>query len=122
MIRIGVIGYGYWGPNLVRNFSECAGAAVTAVCDTREERLAQVRRRYPAVAVTTSAAELCTNPSPPPKVRSRSPSSAAAAGLQAAASRRTAARYGDPGMGSLLVYGSFHQDKRDREREGEMAG
>ncbi len=62
MIRIGVIGYGYWGPNLVRNFAECAGAAVTAVCDTRAERLAQVRRRYPAVAVTTSAAELCASP------------------------------------------------------------
>ena len=59
MIRVGVIGYGYWGPNLVRNFAECAGATVTAVSDTRDERLAQVRRRYPAVAVTTSAAELC---------------------------------------------------------------
>jgi len=62
VIRIGVIGYGYWGPNLVRNFAECAGATVTAVCDAREERLAQVRRRYPSVAVTTSAAELCARP------------------------------------------------------------
>src|SRR5687767_561138 len=62
MIRIGVIGYGYWGPNLVRNFSEQVAAAVTAVCDAREERLAQVRRRYPSVAVTTSAAELCARP------------------------------------------------------------
>ena len=62
MIRIGIVGYGYWGPNLVRNFADCAGAVVTAVCDTREERLAQVRRRYPAVTVTTSAAELCASP------------------------------------------------------------
>jgi len=60
VIRIGVIGYGYWGPNLVRNFAECGGAAVTAVCDTREERLAQVKRRYPGVATTTSATDLCT--------------------------------------------------------------
>ena len=58
MIGIGVIGYGYWGPNLVRNFAECNGAAVRAVCDARPERLAQVERRYPGVAVTTSAAEL----------------------------------------------------------------
>jgi predicted dehydrogenase len=59
VIRIGVIGYGYWGPNLVRNFAECAGATVTAVCDSREERLAQVRKRYPGVATTTSAEEIC---------------------------------------------------------------
>ena len=62
MIRIGVIGYGYWGPNLVRNFSECAGAEETAVCGTREVRLAQVRRRCPAGGVTTSAGERCASP------------------------------------------------------------
>ena len=62
MIRIGVVGYGYWGPNLVRNFAECPGAVVTAVCDTRAERLEQARRRYPAVAVTMSAEELCARP------------------------------------------------------------
>lgn len=53
MIRIGVIGYGYWGPNLVRNFADLDTAAVTMVCDRRAERLAQVTRRYPGVAVTT---------------------------------------------------------------------
>jgi len=62
MIGIGVIGYGYWGPNLVRNFADCTGAAVKAVCDSRPERLAQVQRRYPGVAVTTSAEELCAMP------------------------------------------------------------
>ena len=63
MIGVGVIGYGYWGPNLVRNFSECPGAAVRAVCDTRDERLAQVRRRYPGVATTTVPADLLSDPS-----------------------------------------------------------
>ena len=53
MIRIGVIGYGYWGPNLVRNFAECPGARVVMVADRRDERLAEVRRRYPGVDVTT---------------------------------------------------------------------
>ena len=62
MIGIGVIGYGYWGPNLVRNFAECSGAAVRAVCDTKPERLALVERRYPGVAVTASFAELCAKP------------------------------------------------------------
>ena len=39
MTGIGVIGYGYWGPNLVRNFAQVEGAAVTAVCDANTKRL-----------------------------------------------------------------------------------
>ena len=35
MIKVGVIGYGYWGPNLVRNFMEAPGSTVVAVCDLR---------------------------------------------------------------------------------------
>ncbi len=62
MIRIGVIGYGYWGPNLVRNFHETAGAEVTCVSDLRVERLNQVVGRYPAVAVTESHRQLIENP------------------------------------------------------------
>ncbi len=62
MIRIGVLGYGYWGPNLVRNFAESSGCEVVAVSDLREERLAQVRKRYPAVRTTTSVAEVCESP------------------------------------------------------------
>src|SRR6516162_7929598 len=49
MIRIGVIGYGYWGPNLVRNFAELPGVQVAAVSDLRPERLALVKNRYPSV-------------------------------------------------------------------------
>jgi predicted dehydrogenase len=62
MIGIGVIGYGYWGPNLVRNFAECRGAAVRAVCDQRAERLQQVERRYPGVTTTASPSELIDHP------------------------------------------------------------
>ncbi len=57
MIGIGVIGYGYWGPNLVRNFLE-VGAQVVAVSDLREERLKLVKGRYPAVHVTRDHREL----------------------------------------------------------------
>src|SRR5215472_14655973 len=53
MLRIGVIGYGYWGPNLVRNFVELPNTLVTIVADRREERLDLVRRRFPHVEVTT---------------------------------------------------------------------
>ena len=62
MIGIGVIGYGYWGPNLVRNFAEQAHARVAMVCDRRGERLPQVQRRYPTVGVTTDPAELIAHP------------------------------------------------------------
>jgi predicted dehydrogenase len=62
MIGIGVIGYGYWGPNLVRNFAECKGAAVRMVCDLRKEQLEKVERRYPGVRTTTSPADVWNDP------------------------------------------------------------
>lgn len=62
MLKMGVIGYGYWGPNLVRNFSDCGKAVVTAVSDTRPERLELVARRYPGVQTTTDVRELVANP------------------------------------------------------------
>ena len=62
MLRIGVIGYGYWGPNLVRNFGETAGAQVACVSDLRQERLKLVQARYPAVQVTTNHRELIADP------------------------------------------------------------
>jgi predicted dehydrogenase len=58
MIGIGVIGLGYWGPNLVRNFMECRDATVRMVCDLRADRLAQTARRYPSVRTTTQATDL----------------------------------------------------------------
>jgi predicted dehydrogenase len=62
MIRIGVIGYGYWGPNLVRNFSELAGCRVGMVSDLQADRLARVQARYPGVAVTSDSTELIDSP------------------------------------------------------------
>jgi len=63
MIRVGVIGYGYWGPNLVRNFSEVAGAQIAAVSDFSADRLALVRRRYPGVTTTGDCGEMIQDPS-----------------------------------------------------------
>ncbi|MBQ18650.1 MAG: oxidoreductase [Planctomycetaceae bacterium] len=57
-IRVAVIGYGYWGPNLVRNFSGLDGCAVTAVCDLDAEVLEAVARRYPSVRTTDDATAL----------------------------------------------------------------
>src|SRR5262245_1804946 len=58
MLKVGVIGHGYWGPNLVRNFMATSGSVVTAVCDSREERLKQVQKLYPTLALYNNAAEL----------------------------------------------------------------
>lgn len=63
MINIGIIGYGYWGPNLVRNFAETPGATVAAVADLNPKQLELVQRRYPAVKVTTDFQELLRDPS-----------------------------------------------------------
>jgi predicted dehydrogenase len=62
VIKVGVIGYGYWGPNLVRSMFEAAETTVVAVSDMREERLRLVHSRYPAVHVTTDYRELLNNP------------------------------------------------------------
>src|SRR6476661_1654065 len=62
MIRVGVIGYGYWGPNLVRNFMAAPGSAVTSVCDQRQERLSSLGKLYPAVKTCSDASELIDDP------------------------------------------------------------
>jgi predicted dehydrogenase len=62
MIGVGIIGYGYWGPNLVRNFSEVPGSRVVAVSDLRTERLTQLKLRYPHVKPTTDHHELLADP------------------------------------------------------------
>lgn len=62
MINIGIVGYGYWGPNLVRNFAETAGVNVAAVSDLDPAKLALVQKRFPAVITTTDYVELLRNP------------------------------------------------------------
>ena len=58
MIRLGVVGYGYWGPNIVRNFAEVPGCQLVAVSDMRAERLAMVRARFPTVKTYADPNEL----------------------------------------------------------------
>jgi len=58
MIRVGVIGYGYWGPNIVRNFNNGDLSRVAMVCDQRPESLCKVQESYPQIVVTRDSAEL----------------------------------------------------------------
>jgi predicted dehydrogenase len=62
MINVGIVGYGYWGPNLVRNFSETPGVTVAAVADQDPKRLELVQRRYPAVRTTQRFQDLLQDP------------------------------------------------------------
>jgi len=59
---VGVIGYGYWGPNIVRNFQLQDQSEVAVVCDRRPEALAKVARNYPNVEITTDINEVLKSP------------------------------------------------------------
>src|ERR1700687_6146821 len=61
VIRVGVIGYGYWGPNIVRNFQGHENADVVAVCDKNPKSLSRVRRTHPEVPVTSDQMEGLTS-------------------------------------------------------------
>src|SRR5690242_11885864 len=58
LIRIGVIGYGYWGPNVVRNFHSQQGSRVVAVCDNSSKALKRVQQLYPSIALTSDHRDL----------------------------------------------------------------
>jgi predicted dehydrogenase len=59
---IGVIGCGYWGPNLLRNFAENESAELRWLCDLDQNRLHTLGRRYPAVKTTTDYKQLLADP------------------------------------------------------------
>ena len=61
-LNVGVIGYGYWGPNLVRNFVELDGTTVTWCADVRPDRRRLVQTRYPSIRVTAEAGDLFDDP------------------------------------------------------------
>jgi predicted dehydrogenase len=61
-LGVGVIGYGYWGPNLVRNFAEVPGSRVVGVSDLSPRRLEQARLRYPWIEVTADCDDLIADP------------------------------------------------------------
>jgi predicted dehydrogenase len=62
MIRFGVIGYGYWGPNIVRNIRALDSACIAAVCDKSTAALSRVKKSYPDVHVTSDVDDLLQSP------------------------------------------------------------
>ncbi|MGB4594029.1 MAG: Gfo/Idh/MocA family oxidoreductase [Coriobacteriia bacterium] len=57
-VRVGVVGFGYWGPNLVRNLDRLGDAQLVAVCDLSEANLSKMKALYPYVETTTDLGAL----------------------------------------------------------------
>jgi predicted dehydrogenase len=62
MINIGIIGYGYWGPNIVRNFNTLDETKVLAVCDSNQEAMNRAHKVYPQITVTRDSDDILTSP------------------------------------------------------------
>jgi predicted dehydrogenase len=63
MIRAAVIGYGYWGPNIVRNFKQCGEIDLAVVCDASPKQIEAVNKAYPGLRTTGNVAEVLHDPS-----------------------------------------------------------
>jgi predicted dehydrogenase len=61
MIKIGIVGYGYWGPRIVRNFHNIDGCEVSIICDKNNTSLCRAARDFPGVRVTTDPCEVLTS-------------------------------------------------------------
>jgi predicted dehydrogenase len=62
VLRVGVIGYGYWGPNIVRNLHALDNCRVAAICDRSTGALARAGKTYPGVELTTDFNAVLTSP------------------------------------------------------------
>jgi len=62
MIKIGVIGYGYWGPNVVRNFMSTEGAQIISICDIDKNALNRAKKNYPELKTASNSSEILTSP------------------------------------------------------------
>lgn len=62
MIRFGVIGYGYWGPNIVRNLTSLDSTELVAICDKSSGALRRASKAFPGVHVTTDCEEILSSP------------------------------------------------------------
>jgi predicted dehydrogenase len=61
-MKIGIIGYGYWGPNLVRNFSGIGSCTIKKVADQRKERLDVLAKSYPGIEGVMTADDIIADP------------------------------------------------------------
>lgn len=63
VVRMGVVGCGYWGPNLIRNFNDLQQSRVETLCDIRESQFRPFAKKYPWIRFTTSYEDILKDPS-----------------------------------------------------------
>src|SRR5947209_20074986 len=61
LVRVGVIGYGYWGPNVVRNLYSLENCQLVTICDKNSDSLRRASRVYPGVELTIDYSEILTS-------------------------------------------------------------
>jgi len=61
VVKFGVVGYGYWGPNVVRNLDQLEGSTVVAVCDKSPTARKRIHKSYPHVKVVSETSELMSS-------------------------------------------------------------
>ncbi len=62
LLKIGVVGCGYWGPKLIRNLSQNPECLLKTICDASETRLNHIRRLYPTLGITRNYEDLLLDP------------------------------------------------------------
>ncbi|MDR3570571.1 MAG: Gfo/Idh/MocA family oxidoreductase [Syntrophobacteraceae bacterium] len=62
MIRVGIVGYGYWGPNIARNFERVEGCRVVRICDSNPDALERVRKSLPGIDTSTELSAVVKAP------------------------------------------------------------
>lgn len=62
LVRVGVIGYGWWGPNVVRNLQSLENCRLATICDQNSDALQRAKQAYPSVEVTTDSSDLLNSP------------------------------------------------------------
>jgi predicted dehydrogenase len=62
MIRLGIIGYGYWGPRIARNFHDLPGCELSVICDKSTESLRRAKQAFPGVIATCDLEEVLCSP------------------------------------------------------------
>src|SRR5688572_25599297 len=62
VVRMGVVGFGYWGPNIVRNLNALDRCHLMSVCDTNANALKRAQKNYPGLHVTTDVTDVLRAP------------------------------------------------------------
>lgn len=62
MIRVGIIGFGYWGPQIARNFHSTEDCEISVICDKSPEAQRRIQRAYPGVRTTCDSSEVLRSP------------------------------------------------------------